>query len=50
VRDLIRHARVFDTGSHAIGDSKPLLHLAQNQYPAVRRHQTTIEFGDDCLA
>jgi hypothetical protein len=27
-----------------------LLHLAQNQNPAVGRQQTTIEFGDDCLA
>src|SRR5450631_3921167 len=50
VRDLIRRARVFDTRSHAIGDAKALLHLAQNQNPAVRRQQTTIEFGDDCLA
>ena len=50
VRDLIRHPRVFDTRSHSIGDAKPLLDLAQNKNAAVRRQQTTIEFGDDCLA
>ena len=49
VRDLIRHARVFNTRSHAIGDAKPLLHLAQNKNAAVRRQQTSIEFGDDCV-
>ena len=35
VRDLIRRAWVFDTRSHAIGDAKALLHLAQNHNPAV---------------
>ena len=50
VRDLIRRARVFDTRRHAIGDAKALLNLAQNHNPAVRRQQTAIEFGDDCLA
>jgi hypothetical protein len=33
VRDLIRHARVFDTGSHAIGEAKPLLHLRKTSIP-----------------
>ena len=32
VRDLIGRARVNDAGSHAIGDTKALLDLAQNQY------------------
>ena len=50
VRDLIRRARVFDAGGHAIGDAKALLDLAQNQNAAVRRQQTAIEFGDDSLA
>ena len=50
VRDLVRRARVFDAGGHAIGDAKALLDLAQNQNPAVRRQQTAIEFGDDRLA
>ncbi len=34
----------------AIGDAKALFDLAQNQNAAVRRQQTAIEFGDDCLA
>jgi hypothetical protein len=50
VGDLIRRARIFDTRSHPIGDAKALLNLAQNKNPTVRRQQTAIEFGDDCLA
>ena len=50
VRDQIGRARVFDARRHAIGDAKPLLHLAQNHNPAIRRQQTAVEFGDDCLA
>ena len=50
VRDLIRRARVYHAGGEPIGDAKALFDLAQNQNPAVRRQQTTIEFGDDCLA
>jgi hypothetical protein len=50
VRDLIRRARIFDTRSHAIGDAKALLNLTQNKNPTIRRQQTAVEFGDDCLA
>ena len=50
VRDLIGRTRVFDAGGQAIGDAKALLDLAQHQNAAVRRQQTTVEFGDDGLA
>jgi hypothetical protein len=50
MRDLVRRARVFDARRDAIGDAKALLHFTQNQDPAIRRQQTAIEFGDDCLA
>ncbi len=50
MRDQIGRSRVFDARRDAIGDAKALLHLAQNHNPAVRRQQTAIEFGDDCLA
>jgi hypothetical protein len=50
VCDLIRQTRVLNAGGQAIGDAKALFDLAQNQNAAVRRQQTAIEFGDDCLA
>ena len=50
VRDQIRRARVFDARRYAVGDAKALLHLAQNHNPPIRRQQTAVEFGDDCLA
>jgi len=31
-------------------DAKALLDLAQHQDAAVRRQQTGVEFGDNCLA
>jgi hypothetical protein len=37
IGNQIRRARVFDARRYAIGDTKPLLHLAQNHNPAVRR-------------
>ena len=49
VRDLIRRTRVFDAGGQAIGDAKALFDLAQNQNAAIRRQQTAIEFGDNCV-
>ena len=50
VRDLVGRARVLDAGGHAIGDAKALLDLAQNQNAAIRRQQTSVEFGDNRLA
>ncbi len=50
VRDLIQRARVHHAGGKPIGDAEALFDLAQRQNPAVRRQQTTIEFGDDRLA
>ncbi len=50
VRDLVRRARIDEAGGHAIGDAKPLLDLAQNQNPAIRRQQTAVEVDDNLLA
>jgi hypothetical protein len=35
VGDQIRRAGIFDAGRHAIRNAKALLHLAQQQNPAV---------------
>ena len=43
-------ARIVDAGGQTLGDTQPLLDLAQSQHAAVGRQQAAVEPGDDRLA
>ena len=46
----LRRARVFQTGGQAVGQSKPMLDLAQGQQSAFRGQSAAVEASDHGLA